>query len=73
MTMFRVLNYSGATPREISEVVNNLMNGKAIQEAVKNAKANIQDGQLIAGRFESNLEMIFGVCQSLERLHQLYL
>ena len=35
----------------------NSMNGKAIQEAVKNAKANIQDGQLIAGRFESNLEM----------------
>lgn len=29
MTMFRVLNYSGATPREISEVVNNLMNGKS--------------------------------------------
>jgi len=27
--MFRVLNYSGATPREISEVVNNLMNGKS--------------------------------------------
>lgn len=26
--MFRVLNYSGATPREISEVVNNMMNGK---------------------------------------------
>lgn len=26
--MFRVLNYSGATPREISEVVNNIMNGK---------------------------------------------
>jgi hypothetical protein len=35
----------------------NSMNGKAIQEAVKNAKANIQDGQLIAGRFESNLQM----------------
>lgn len=29
MTMFRLLNYSGATPREISEVVNNLMNGKS--------------------------------------------
>jgi hypothetical protein len=27
--MFRVLNYMGATPREISEVVNNLMNGKS--------------------------------------------
>lgn len=27
--MFRVLNYSGATPREISEVVNGLMNGKS--------------------------------------------
>lgn len=26
--MFRVLNYSGANPREISEVVNNIMNGK---------------------------------------------
>lgn len=26
--MFRNLNYSGATPREISEVVNNIMNGK---------------------------------------------
>lgn len=26
--MFRVLNYSGGTPREISEVVNNIMNGK---------------------------------------------
>ena len=26
--MFRNLNYSGATPREISEVVNNMMNGK---------------------------------------------
>lgn len=26
--MFRVLNYTGATPREISEVVNNIMNGK---------------------------------------------
>lgn len=29
MTMFRVLNFAGATPREISEVVNNLMNGKS--------------------------------------------
>jgi hypothetical protein len=27
--MFRVLNYAGATPREISEVVNNLLNGKS--------------------------------------------
>ncbi len=27
--MFRVLPYAGATPREISEVVNNLMNGKS--------------------------------------------
>jgi hypothetical protein len=27
--MFRVLSYAGATPREISEVVNNLMNGKS--------------------------------------------
>lgn len=27
--MFRLLNYAGATPREISEVVNNLMNGKS--------------------------------------------
>ncbi len=26
--MFRTLNYAGATPREISEVVNNAMNGK---------------------------------------------
>jgi len=26
--MYRNLNYSGATPREISEVVNNMMNGK---------------------------------------------
>ena len=26
--MFRNLNYAGATPREISEVVNNMMNGK---------------------------------------------
>lgn len=26
--MFRNLNYSGATPREVSEVVNNIMNGK---------------------------------------------
>ena len=26
--MFRTLNYSGASPREISEVVNNAMNGK---------------------------------------------
>ena len=26
--MFRNLNYSGATPREISEVVNSIMNGK---------------------------------------------
>jgi hypothetical protein len=26
--MFRNLNYAGATPREISEVVNNIMNGK---------------------------------------------
>ena len=26
--MFRNLNYSGATPREISEVVNGIMNGK---------------------------------------------
>jgi hypothetical protein len=26
--MFRTLNYSGADPREISEVVNNAMNGK---------------------------------------------
>lgn len=26
--MFRNLNYSGATPREISEVVNNIMQGK---------------------------------------------
>ena len=26
--MFRVLNPAGATPREISEVVNNAMNGK---------------------------------------------
>lgn len=26
--MFRVLNYTGGTPREISEVVNNIMNGK---------------------------------------------
>lgn len=26
--MFRVLNYSGGTPREISEVVNNIMDGK---------------------------------------------
>lgn len=26
--MFRVLNPSGSTPREISEVVNNAMNGK---------------------------------------------
>lgn len=27
--MFRTLNYAGATPREISEVVNNAMNGKS--------------------------------------------
>ena len=26
--MFRNLNYSGGSPREISEVVNNIMNGK---------------------------------------------
>jgi hypothetical protein len=26
--MFRTLNYSGADPRDISEVVNNAMNGK---------------------------------------------
>jgi hypothetical protein len=26
--MFRKLNYSGGTPREISEVVNNIMDGK---------------------------------------------
>jgi hypothetical protein len=26
--MFRNLNYAGATPREVSEVVNNIMNGK---------------------------------------------
>jgi len=32
------------------------LNGKEIQEAVKKAKANIQDGQLFAGRFESNLQ-----------------
>ena len=29
MTMFRVLPYQGGTPRQISEVVNNLMNGKS--------------------------------------------
>lgn len=27
--MFRVLPYQGGTPRQISEVVNNLMNGKS--------------------------------------------
>ena len=27
--MFRVLPYQGGTPRDISEVVNNLMNGKS--------------------------------------------
>ena len=44
--MFRTLNYAGAEPREISEVVNNAMNGKtnntgSITIAVDNATSTV--------------------------------
>jgi len=50
--MFRVLNPSGATPREISEVVNNTVNGKtnntgSITLAVDSATStNINDERI---------------------------